>query len=168
MDSFTVAYFLVCLASLWALQLWVSLAELLTTNHSFIFSPRGCQRSSIVLVVKSELSPNPHHEHIGHKIKITPKRNKAPQKRLRIIGSKPSSSERLFFVWTCFLQCCYVWICKIWCDGLHMQLTSVSFSVSDMNAMGRKESTWWKSFNTLLTHYNAGVWLIHITGFHRK
>lgn len=64
-------YVLVCLR-LWALKLWASLAELLTANHSFILSPRGCQRSFIALVVKFELSPNPHHEHTGHKIKSNP------------------------------------------------------------------------------------------------
>lgn len=62
---------LVCLR-LRALKLWASLAELLTTNHSFILSPRGCQRAFTVLVVKFEPSPNPHHEHTGHKIVSNP------------------------------------------------------------------------------------------------
>lgn len=44
------------------------------------FPPRGCQRSCLDLVVKIELSPNPHHEHTGQKIKRAPKRNKSSLK----------------------------------------------------------------------------------------
>lgn len=60
-----------------------------TSNYKSVvsFSPRGCQRSSIVLAVTFELSPNPHHEHTGHKIKRDPQSNKSSWTNLKIIGS---------------------------------------------------------------------------------
>lgn len=69
------------------------------------FSPRGCQRSFIVLVVKFELSPNPHDEHTGHKIKRDPERNKSSRKHLKIIGSVPCTSGCfVFFGRVCFFS----------------------------------------------------------------